>query len=133
MSTVHVCPVKDIVCGDRPYGWCASCPKLSASTQVSDKTLPLDRAVDWYFDGKPITYRDCIRNQCGPVALSYAERIQELALAANREEPYSLYVARSAIEAALNSTPDHVSVPYAYTEPQADNDVVMIFRKKEKA
>jgi hypothetical protein len=44
--------------------------------------LPLDRAVDWHFDGKPITYRDCIRDQCGPVALSYAERIQELALAA---------------------------------------------------
>jgi hypothetical protein len=42
--------------------------------------LPLDRAVDWDINGQPITYRDCIKSQCGPLALSYAERIQELAL-----------------------------------------------------
>jgi hypothetical protein len=45
------------------------------------EALPLDRAVDWYMDGKPITYRDCIKNQCGELALSYAEQIQKLALA----------------------------------------------------
>lgn len=27
MSAVHVCPTKDIVCGDRPDNWCAACPK----------------------------------------------------------------------------------------------------------
>jgi hypothetical protein len=56
------------------------------STQDEDK-LPLDRAVDWHFDGTPITYRECIRNQCGPVALSYAERIQELALKHGQRKP----------------------------------------------
>jgi len=24
--TVHVCPIKDIVCGDRPSNWCDECP-----------------------------------------------------------------------------------------------------------
>ena len=43
--------------------------------------LPLDQAVDWHFDGTPITYRECIQNQCGTLALTYAQRIQELALA----------------------------------------------------
>jgi hypothetical protein len=63
---------------------------------MSDKTLPLDRAVDSYFDGKPITYRDCILKQCGPVALLYAERIQELALAAKDEEVMDMALCESA-------------------------------------
>lgn len=27
MSTTHVCPRKDIVCGDIPANWCIECPK----------------------------------------------------------------------------------------------------------
>jgi hypothetical protein len=56
---------------------------------MSDNTeaLPLDRAVDWHLDGTPITYRECIEQQCGKVALSYAERIQELALAHQAAPP----------------------------------------------
>jgi hypothetical protein len=29
--TTYVCPRKDIVCGDRPENWCASCPKYHAA------------------------------------------------------------------------------------------------------
>ncbi len=30
MSAVHVCPTKDIECGNIPDLWCAACPKWSA-------------------------------------------------------------------------------------------------------
>jgi hypothetical protein len=31
--TVHVCPLKDSVCGDRPDGWCDSCPRKKPTYQ----------------------------------------------------------------------------------------------------
>ena len=45
---VHVCPEKDIVCGDRPDRWCATCPKAAPPASalaepvmyVSPKQLP---------------------------------------------------------------------------------------------
>lgn len=61
---------------------------LAASgSKGGEEPLPLDRAVDWYVDGKPITYRDCIKSQCGDLALSYAEHIQTMALAIAAVQP----------------------------------------------
>lgn len=36
-TMTYVCPIKDIVCGDRPENWCKTCPKRTAKTDTSTK------------------------------------------------------------------------------------------------
>lgn len=50
MSAVHVCPGKDIVCGDRAENWCSSCPKRkdhNAEPPTKPSNTAFDIAAAW--------------------------------------------------------------------------------------
>lgn len=44
-DAVHVCPSKDIVCGDKPANWCATCPKRTA--QAAQSEPPSGAFLSW--------------------------------------------------------------------------------------
>jgi hypothetical protein len=38
-EVTHVCPAKDIVCGDKPANWCATCPKKHVAPALTDAQI----------------------------------------------------------------------------------------------
>ena len=44
-TMTYVCPIKDIVCGDRPENWCKTCPKRTMKLDTSTLVAERDAAV----------------------------------------------------------------------------------------